>query len=312
MQYFNIQVVSQLSGVASATIRAWEKRYNAVAPKRGDNNHRLYSEKDIEKIILLHKLTLKGESIGRIAHLGSEELKNIYLSLYNSQYLSPFKNNKELEKMIRPEDFLNNFFISISNYKLDILSHELDKAKKALSPRDLCLKVIVPLFHEIGKRVAKNQITIAQEHTLSALFSFHIGQMIGAHYEKEPTNNDLVLITTPEGEIHELGILASSLLFVHYGIKFIFLGANLPAKSLIEAANALKPRAILLGIIKGHEISETKTLNDYLSEVIPKLNFKAEIWIGGNLRSYAAHDLDHQKIPYFPTLESFDEFLSHY
>ena len=56
MQYFNIQVASQLSGVASATIRAWEKRYNAVVPERGDNQHRLYSEKDIEKLALLFKI----------------------------------------------------------------------------------------------------------------------------------------------------------------------------------------------------------------------------------------------------------------
>ena len=54
MQYFNIQVASQLSGVASATIRAWEKRYNAVVPERGDNKHRLYSEKDIE-ILIKHR-----------------------------------------------------------------------------------------------------------------------------------------------------------------------------------------------------------------------------------------------------------------
>jgi len=69
MQYFNIQVASQLSGVASATIRAWEKRYNAVVPERGDNKPRLYSEKDIEKLALLFLLTEVGQSIGTIAHL---------------------------------------------------------------------------------------------------------------------------------------------------------------------------------------------------------------------------------------------------
>jgi DNA-binding transcriptional MerR regulator len=78
MQYFNIQVASQLSGVASATIRAWEKRYNAVIPDRAENKHRLYSEKDIEKLALLFKLTELGQGIGKIAHLDLNELKDIY------------------------------------------------------------------------------------------------------------------------------------------------------------------------------------------------------------------------------------------
>ena len=50
MQYFNIQIASQLSDVAAATIRAWEKRYTAVVPSRAENGHRLYSETDIEKL----------------------------------------------------------------------------------------------------------------------------------------------------------------------------------------------------------------------------------------------------------------------
>ena len=81
MQYFNIQLASQLSGVASATIRAWEKRYNAVVPDRAENKHRLYSENDIEKLAVLFSLTELGQSIGKIAHLELEELKVIYTRL---------------------------------------------------------------------------------------------------------------------------------------------------------------------------------------------------------------------------------------
>jgi DNA-binding transcriptional MerR regulator/methylmalonyl-CoA mutase cobalamin-binding subunit len=309
MQYFNIQVASQLSGVASATIRAWEKRYKAVVPQRGDNKHRLYSEKDIEKLTLLFRLTELGQSIGRIAYLDIEELKKIYSSLMhrpyeNSQFTTPDQENIDIEKMLK------NFFIALSAYKLDIISHELEKAKNILTPRDLCLKLLVPLFREIGIKVFNNELSIAQEHTLSAIFSFHIGQMIGIHYQKKNLKDKLVLITTPEGEMHEIGIMASALLCVHYGIKFIFLGANLPAKSLVEAANALRPKAILLGVIKGHEISEHKTLTDYLSELTTKLNVTSEIWVGGNLRPYIRTELDKRKIPFFPSLESFDEFLS--
>lgn len=311
MQYFNIQVASQLSGVASATIRAWEKRYNAVVPERGDNKHRLYSEKDIEKLALLYRLTEVGQSIGKIAHLTLEELKEIYTSLMHRPYdelqvVTPHHERVDLEKM------LTSFYIALGAYKLDIISHELEKAKNLLSPRELCLDIIVPLFHEIGNKVAKNELTIAQEHTLSAIVTFHLGQVIGQHYQKKILKDDLVLISAPEGELHEIGLLSSALLCVHYGVRFIYLGANLPARSLAEAAEALKPKAVLIGVTKGHDINDHYTLDDYLKELSSTLELKSEIWVGGNLKHYVKSDLEKRKILFFPTLTSFDEFIRNF
>jgi DNA-binding transcriptional MerR regulator/methylmalonyl-CoA mutase cobalamin-binding subunit len=308
MQYFNIQVASQLSGVASATIRAWEKRYKAVVPERGDNKHRLYSEKDIEKLAILHRLTEFGQSIGKIAHLELDELKNLYSSLMKKPY-EELKVVTKHDETIDIDKILSSFFIALEAYKLDIISHELEKAKTTLGPKDLCLKLLVPLFREIGNKVYRGELSIAQEHTLSAIFSFHIGQMIGVHYQKAHQRDELVLITTPEVEMHEIGILASALLCVHHGVKFIYLGPNLPAKSLAEAANALHPKAILLGVIKGHEITDHRTLEDYLSEALNLLSKKVEIWVGGNLRPYVINELEKKKIAFFPSLEIFNEFL---
>lgn len=307
MQYFNIQVASQLSGVASATIRAWEKRYNAVVPERADNKHRLYSEKDIEKLALLYKLTELGQSIGKIAHLELDELKNIYSNVMHQPYDEKKVVNSHLEK-VDFEKILSSFFLALAAYKLDILSHELEKAKNILSPKDLCLNIVVPLFREIGNKFERGELTIAQEHTLSAIFSFHLGQMIGQHYQRSHKNDKMILITTPEGEMHEIGILAASLLCVHYGIKFIFMGASLPAASLAEAANALKAHAILLGVTR-HEFSQQQTLEQYLSELHDKIKPNSEIWIGGNLKPYIKSDLERMKIPFFSSLNALDEHL---
>ncbi len=138
---------------------------------------------------------------------------------------------------------------------------------------------------------------------------FHMGQTIGAHYQKKTLKDDLVLIAAPEGEQHEIGILGASLLCVHYGIKFIYMGANLPAKSLCEAANALKPKYILLGVIVGHELNQKKTLEEYLNEVATEITTPSQIIIGGNLRPYVRSELEKRRIPCFPTLQAFDEWL---
>lgn len=307
MQYFNIQVASQLSGVASATIRAWEKRYNAVVPERAENKHRLYSEKDIEKLGILYQLTELGQSIGKIAHLSLEELKTIYSNLLHRPYEERHVMNPHHDK-VDYEKILNSLYLALEAYKIDILSHELEKAKNLVTPKDLCLRVIVPLFREVGNKFNRGELSIAQEHTLTAIVKFHMGQMIGSHYQRKHFKDKLLLLTTPENEMHEIGILAAALLCVHYGIKFIYLGAGLPALSLSETANALKADAVILGVTR-HEFNEKMLLEKYLQDLRETMNKDVDIWIGGNLKPYIRGDVEKMKMKYFSTLNALDETL---
>lgn len=308
MQYFNIQVASQLSGVASATIRAWEKRYNAVVPERAENKHRLYSETDIEKLALLYRLTELGQSIGKIAHLDLAELKEVYSRLMHKPYEERSSVNQIHDK-VDIEKILNSFYLALSAYKIDILSHELEKAQTLLNPRELSLNILVPLFQEIGNRVARNELNIAQEHTISALVRFYLGQVIGLHYQKRLQRDELILITTPEGELHEIGILGASLLCVHYGVRFIYLGTSLPASSLAEAANALNPKALLIGSTK-YESTSHPTLEEYMGDLKSHLKTETQIWVGGNIKSSLKSELEKKKVRLFSSLEALDEFLA--
>lgn len=301
MQYFNIQVASQLSGVASATIRAWEKRYNAVVPERGDNKHRLYSEKDIEKLAILSQLTEFGQSIGKIAHLDLEKLKEIYRTIMQKPYEEFHLITPHHEK-INYDKILANLYLALSAYKLDIVSHELDKTKDLLGPRELCLEVLAPLFQELSLKVTKGDLTLAQERAFYAIASFYMGQMIGKHYQKKLNHKELVLIATPEGEQHSVGILAAALLCIHYGIPFVYLGPSLPVSSLSAAANALKATAVFMSS-KKNESLYLKGLSRQLSETI-------QIWIGGAPQEKFADRLEARKILHFSNFKEFDKFLS--
>ena len=50
-QEFTIKDLENISGVKAHTIRIWEKRYNLLTPKRTDTNIRLYSNKNLEKLL---------------------------------------------------------------------------------------------------------------------------------------------------------------------------------------------------------------------------------------------------------------------
>jgi DNA-binding transcriptional MerR regulator len=309
MSFFNIHIASQLSGVAAATIRAWEKRYNVLTPARAENGHRLYSESDIEKLSILQQLTQQGLSIGKIAALSIEELK-VMLKENALTSIELFSTNDK--DTIDMEELRSGIMMALSAYKLDIITHELEKVKKTLSPRDFALEVIVPLFREIGYRSMNQTLSIAQEHTLSAIVQFHMGQMIAKHYVRQHLRPGLLLLAAPEGELHEIGLLAGCLLCIEYNVQFLFLGKDLPADALAEAINQMRPTSVLLGVTKGHEITEHLTLQEYLRKLKGLIPPDVNVRVGGNVKPWVKVEMETLGVGYLPTLEALDQYLSEF
>ena len=70
--------VAQRTGLSSDVIRAWERRYGVVSPERSSGGHRLYSDADVEKLRLLHRLTLAGRQIGGLVQLEQSALRRVH------------------------------------------------------------------------------------------------------------------------------------------------------------------------------------------------------------------------------------------
>ena len=73
---YKIGAVSKITGIGTETLRAWERRYEAVVPKRSDSGDRVYTSDDLSKLFLLKNLVDAGNSIGTIARLNTAELKS--------------------------------------------------------------------------------------------------------------------------------------------------------------------------------------------------------------------------------------------
>lgn len=71
---YDIRAMSRLTGVTSANLRAWERRYGLVQPRRTSSNRRLYSQEDFAKLERVKKLADSGESLSVIAALEESEM----------------------------------------------------------------------------------------------------------------------------------------------------------------------------------------------------------------------------------------------
>jgi MerR family transcriptional regulator, light-induced transcriptional regulator len=279
---FTIQFVSKVTGLNPHTIRAWEKRYNTVEPGRLSNGRRFYTQSQIEKLSILAKLVNFGSSISSIASLNLEKLQDIH-----NEYIS---SNKDDITKINSSDSLNNLqntlqnlTMAIKGFRLEVVSHELDKLIANTSPRDFALSVFKPLVYEVGLQVDNGSLTIAQEHAFSALMKFHLGKILFSFNQTQDDSQfrKTAIICAPEGEVHEFGLYISALLCLHHGVKFIFLGGNLPIDSLIMTNNQIEHDIVIIGCSQYFRDNNYNHLKKYINNFVDNSSEKTKVWVGG-------------------------------
>ncbi|WMP17812.1 MerR family transcriptional regulator [Thiothrix lacustris] len=63
---FPIGTVSEQTGVNTVTLRAWERRYGLLKPRRTPKGHRLYSQQDVERVKQVLVLLDQGIPVSRV------------------------------------------------------------------------------------------------------------------------------------------------------------------------------------------------------------------------------------------------------
>lgn len=314
---FSIQFVSKVTKLNSHTIRAWEKRYKAIVPHRDENGRRVYSQANVDKLIKLNSLVSMGNAISDIAKLDDKYLDELYSKYSKKSHFEDqveatgLESKKVQSHSTRLElDYnlvLQNLTMALSHFKLDIISHELEKIKKSISPRDFALNILQPLLMEVAIQVDSGSLSIGQEHALSAILKFHIGQMIYQMMDTPPRAKQCVLLATPEGELHEFGIMISALLCMNYGIKYLYLGTNLPATALADTANQIKCDIVILGVSKNYTHTPTNNIDNYIDELTALMSKKTKLWVGGAKINPKKRDVSVEQIS---TLQLLDNHLS--
>ncbi len=74
---FRSGAVARAAGMPVSTLRIWEQRYQAVGPTTAPSGHRLYSAADVERVVVLRRLTQQGHAIGSLAALTADQLQGL-------------------------------------------------------------------------------------------------------------------------------------------------------------------------------------------------------------------------------------------
>lgn len=244
-----IGVVARRTGLKPDLIRAWERRYGAVAPGRTETRRRFYSDEDIERLLLLRRVVNTGRGISQVAGLSNPELAALIEAepvpaAYAPSSPSTPAAPEEVDQVA--EAFLNRCLSAAQRLDVRELELELDRASVLFSRTHLIERVLVPLMRRIGELWHQGALRPVHEHVASSVVRSFLGGMAGA-YHPELSAPHLV-VTTPARQRHELGALLAAATAAGEGWQVTYLGPDLPPEEIAAAALQKGARAVGLSI----------------------------------------------------------------
>ncbi len=295
-----MKAVSLRTGLSPHVLRVWEKRYGAVRPRRTDTNRRLYTEEEVVRLGHLAYLTRAGHSISQIASLPSEQLESMCGSEVTRRSAGPAATPAPADA--GAQGWIQAGMQAVRESDQTKLETVFDEAGTGLGYSGLLEHVVVPLIQLTGEEWEAGTITAAQEHIASSLIRDYLARSIRPF--SPSANAPHLLVTTPVGQIHELGAIVSAAMGRKLGWNVTYLGAALPAQEIAGAAIKNKSRAVALSIVYPPDDPDLPSELHELRRLLPE---ETVVLVGGRAvhgYSQTLSEIDAR------ILQNFDQFKS--
>ncbi|MFO8024426.1 MerR family transcriptional regulator [Thiohalophilus sp.] len=255
---YAISTVSALTGVNSVTLRAWERRYGLLNPRRTPSGHRLYSDEDVNQIRSICQMLDEGIAISQVARV-----------MQTPERVSSQPGNEPWQR------YISQMLLATSQFNEAVLEDIYNEAMGLYPVEVVTRQLLLPLLREFGDRWESSNCGIAEEH----FFSVFMRNKLGARFHQRNRQNNgprLVIACMPD-EQHEFGLLLLALSLHARGYQLIMLGANMPLSELPQVAGQSKSQGIILS---GSVDSGDSQLRQELSALTQQCS-EIPVFIGG-------------------------------
>ncbi|WP_078380149.1 MerR family transcriptional regulator [Sutcliffiella halmapala] len=256
---YNIKAASNMLGIQPGTLRAWERRYQMIAPVRKESGHRLYTEEHIKILRWLIQKVDKGFTISQAVSLlekGGHSLLDASRSeIYQDQDLS-----KEIV------EHLLQALLTFDEGK----AHEmLDKMLSKYSVEKVLIDISGILLVKLIDLLEREEISITQEHYTSAFLRSRLGILLHGHLGKGFLPKTVSVCGPGEG--HELSLLVYTLFVRRKGFETIYLGTSITDYEIHLMLKEIKPKFLFLSCTFSMNLPNTLDLVVELHKQYPDL-----------------------------------------
>ena len=254
---YSIKDLELLSGIKAHTIRMWEKRYELLEPDRTQTNIRKYDERQLIKLLNVSTLVQNNWKISKVSQLNEAQLKHEVERLI---FTSKISHDSQVNEMMRATlEYDELSFVEI-----------LDFAQIHNGLQSMILDLIFPFLQRVGLFWRLEELSPAHEHFASSLLRQRLLSVIDS-LPSIRNNVNPVLLYLPEGEYHEMGLIAANYLLRSMGTPTLYLGASVPLSNMIPTIQQVKPRALVTLVLSPLSESQQIAYFQRLTDAVPKV-----------------------------------------
>ncbi|HET8617011.1 MAG TPA: MerR family transcriptional regulator [Actinomycetales bacterium] len=271
---YTIKRAAEQVGITAATLRAWERRYGIVAPQRSEGGYRLYDEQDVRALTLMVRLVDDGWTPSLAAGEVRQRLSAVH-ALPSEPADGPAARRDFEEPLIAAAAVLDVRAIGVL----------LDEMFSVASYEVVAEAHLLPAMEALGEAWAAGRVGVAGEHLAShaAMRRLAAAFEAAAPYGSGPP----VLVGTPPGARHEVGLLAFAVAARRRGLAVDYLGADLPVDDWVRAVGDRAPAAIVLAVPTLEDVEPANAVVAAVREAHPGVL----IALGGSEQDRAAGEV---------------------
>ena len=146
---YEIKEVAELTGLAPARLRAWERRYKVVRPRRLANRYRVYTSEQVALLRAFARLIAGGERIGELTQEPVESVLS------------------RAEGSVNDGSPLPGMLDALRHFDRERLADLLEEEHRSRPLESFIREVILPLAELIGDQWALGKLSVAVEHLAS-------------------------------------------------------------------------------------------------------------------------------------------------
>jgi DNA-binding transcriptional MerR regulator len=265
---YTIKELEALSGIKTATIRVWEKRYNLLNPARSNSNFRIYSYENLRTLLQIAFLLNLGYKISKIAEVNAEILDELC--------------EKEITKPSDSSKYVLELVFKIIDSDVEGFERLYDSYLEKFLHEEFIIGILEPLIEKLQKLWISRSIDLYyEEYILNRIF---VKTLISAEKERKfgrAAKEILIFQSEANSNPIKLSLVYFLAAVKNYKIHYFF--RPISVHSLNEMKGKLEPDIVYTEF--SDSISESK-LTDYCIAMEKNFPIAKNIILGSSLSEY--------------------------
>jgi len=238
---YTIKTVCAQTGIRPVTLRAWERRYKLLNPRRAQNQYRRYSQREVALLRWVKTRIDEGISISSVVNeLNGMLARGSWPDIVPMLQLSPGR-----IKTAPPHETARELYEALVCHDEPQAAQIMREVQTSLDLTTICLEVITPCLIEIGEGWFRGELSITTEHFASGYLRGWLMSVFQTFTSRRGA--PYILTGCAPDEHHEIGVLIFSTLLRNQGYRVEYLGQDVPLADLVDYAADEEPAIICLG-----------------------------------------------------------------